>query len=276
MSSDTFVGLSSGQKPGLDQEDFRPYLDAVRTASERTRYVFYVLMIAVIFTVAQCRDMTGWSSKRAQLIHRAIYSCVHLHDRNFVDTPIYRSARLALGVSDQESLDRAKVYDLELAKSGLALDRVQLPILGITIDTNDFGVASALSFLILLLVFRANQENEAKCFEIARRRAGLSPSSQELLSLTPVIVQPSLGKFHVIFLAVILLTPAYLTVWRAGFDSDSIGIGVSMIGWRAWLFVYLEWFLAACVTFAAAQATLGLSRKLKALAGPPAEEKASG
>lgn len=172
----------------LTQQEFQPYLDAVIKSGERTRtvlYIFVLILVGVFFAGWNTRpgNITTWRFERmldvlvCQFDNYDAKICgdaAEYAERRHFPISRYRTA-----VKDSGSAWNAKqevVKELEkrtedLMRRELDVHVITLPILGITIDSNDTWIISNFVLLFLLVVLRASINRELDNLRRAARYA---------------------------------------------------------------------------------------------------------
>jgi hypothetical protein len=207
--------------------DFKPYLDAVTTASRRTRSIIYVLIAGLLFIITAFRSTSNpdWTDSRLAQLQLAS-ECINHSD--FSSPQCKQSIDYAEGFISQGGIDKnSGEFKSELGDQikefikqrtdGLTL---HLPFFGITIDANDLGMVGGLILAAIFYVLYASLGREIDNIERAKAKAarikggnsldGNYEDNLELILMSQVFSSPSKRKawfgqgIYVLFLAVTL------------------------------------------------------------------------
>jgi hypothetical protein len=198
--------------------DFKPYLDAVGLASQRTRFTVYVLIAALLILLTAYRNTSrpDWLDKRLTKMQTAAACLRH-------ESGDLRKARELAGCADP--LDYAQTFMFLSSKQEeksvyfggefqVELDEqiravisqrtealtLHLPFFGLAIDMNDLGMIVGLLIAAVLYVLYASLRSESDNVERARRKAerGTDETAKkdnlELLLMSQVLALPSEAK----------------------------------------------------------------------------------
>jgi hypothetical protein len=253
--------------------DFKPYLEAVNSASQRTRSIIYVLIAALLlmFTALRNTVYPDWTDARLSRLQLAL-GCVR--QGGSFDNPECKAAvdysvqYLFQGTFSNKSilmLAKSKLFEEELAgqidefiRQRTDADIVRLPFFGIAIDLNDLGNVGGLLLVSILYVLYASLSREIDNVERAKNKAltleGKTKKNEslELLLMAQVFASPSKSKLHVsrgIYVLFVLVPMLHLVIVL----TDSLSLNTASVlqgAVPALVETILEWvifsFVASC------------------------------
>jgi hypothetical protein len=251
--------ITSGVSTIAGDVDFKPYLDAVISASQRARSILYILVVTLIAVFAAWRNtaLPDWLDVRLQQLQTA-YSCLrdgnvdskcesaikYARDYVYAPSPISSDATpFSRTVKIQESSAIEEIREFRYAIDMLMKQRtenlsIRFPILGLAMDMNDLGLISGVALCTLLYIFRLTltreEDNLARAF--ARAEESRKKDNFELLLMAQLFSAPPKAKtgtnrsFHVFFIVPILL---YIcVVWSDLLVPKSWQAGSLLLGTR--------------------------------------------
>lgn len=252
--------------------DFKPYLDAVNMASQRSRYVVYVLVAAVLLISTAYRNTSfpDWTDSRLTRLQEAS-TCIEakLEDDECEKSIGYAKGFLFQGTSSIEAKISRQELTAELREQINAFIRqrtdelfLHLPFFGITIDMNDLGVAVGLLLASILYVLYASLKSEFDNVETARKKLNKMSKEQrsdnvDLLLMAQVLASPTDSKIgvrkgiYVLFIMAII--PLYFVV-KSDIQSLSTAAVLEGIGWAKTemyidiiAFLFVIFFVILCI-----------------------------
>jgi hypothetical protein len=262
------VITSDKEEPRTEKHlDFKLYLDAATQAVTRTRNSLYLLLtvVVVFLTVYINTTVLDWAGARFEKMQMA-YDCVL--EPQQAQTP---ECQEAMTYADLLHLrgEKGKLSTQEKFKEQLVallrrrgeLRTIQLPIFGSVLDVNDLGLASAILFVIFLIVLRSNFYRELDSLISAEKRAQLYQSEEngpalyeecyEMLRGIPVLSSPKRDNRGFRWSAMVIISLALvvhaLIVWN---DWQTKEIAFLLIGDRkSYIFYGIEWggFILLCL-----------------------------
>jgi hypothetical protein len=238
--------------------DFKLYLDAATQSVTRTRNSIYLLLTVFVAVLAVYVNTTvlDWSGKRVQRMRRA-YECVtkpNLPADQCKDAMRY-AGDLGLPTDQSVDTDLYKEYRNAMIRRRTDLRTIQLPLFGAVLDLNDLGLLSAILFVILLMILRANLYHELDSLESAREKveafksAGnddLYQESNEMLTRVQVLASPRKDNQGYRWSAMVVMTvPIFLHVMIVRRDWATLTTAYDLIGSKAakilWAIEVLGW-----------------------------------
>jgi hypothetical protein len=175
------------------------YIDAAKSASNRSRSVVLVLVTASIISFAAARNSRseGWMSQRLERAQTALLFCGNPKGSNQPDfdnkevLDQLKPQKPSLGPKDQMMVaERRKnlaksFYDLryrscndltdaakELEKAYIEnSDLIHVPFFGLSFDINDLGLLSSVTFVVVLIWLRLCLESELDSVRVTFQRA---------------------------------------------------------------------------------------------------------
>lgn len=259
----------------MEGKGFKPYLEAVETASQRTRSILYALMIAMIAIFAAYRNTAtpDWIDARLQQLQMA-YACLQngtITSEGCESAREYAGGFMYQSTNGRTVSDSVKEYskaDSFLRDRDISADRseagrelryqidmlikqrtenlsIKIPILGVVMDMNDLGWISGITLLVLLYIFYLGLSREADNLNRACRRAQqpVDKDHLELLLMVQVFSAPPKAKtgtnklFYVFFTIPFLLQ--FCISWTDMMDSVSRQVGKTLLG-TGWYWVQMS------------------------------------
>jgi hypothetical protein len=243
------------------EADFRPYLEAVIAASQRTRFTIYVLIAALLIIITTFRntDYPDWVNSRLMRLQIAD-AC--LQDNNQSDDcakAVDYAKEFMAGDSGAEEMrklyfDKGLGPGLDLQIEELIKQRTQaltihLPFFGLAIDINDLGLAGGLFLAPILFVLYASLGSEMDNVKRAERKArkikdeGMRDDNLELLLMAQLLASPSKGNTGVSKgIYVLLLLVAAFHLYVCFDDLRTLPIAINLEGWGvAIVETVIEW-----------------------------------
>jgi hypothetical protein len=256
--------------------DFKPYLEAMNTASSRTRSVIFVLIGALLVVIAAFRDTSypDWTDARLAQMQLAS-ACIKNHcleapdcknSLEYAESFVFQGdntedeSKLLL---DQEFSSELDDQIKEFIRQRTEAMTLHLPFFGVALDMNDLGLVGGLFLASILYVLYAclsrEIDNIERVLAKARRMKGKIKQdvdfrdNLELLLMTQVFASPSrvrVGVGRGIY-ALFLSVPA-LHFFIVYTDSKTFNIAATLEGlWTARFEMAFEWIAFALVAFCA-------------------------
>lgn len=267
--------------------DFKPYLEAVSMASQRTRFTVYVLIAALLLIITTFRS-TGfpdWTDSRLKQLQLAS-SCLRENSVNAECAEARKYAKefmfLESDGSEPASLDEEWQSEMKEQIDDFIKQRtdaltLHLPFFGLAIDMNDLGMIGGFLLASILYVLYASLSSETENIERAKGKAAKIRDKQtqqdylELLLMHQVLSSPSKAKIGIgKGLYVLFVLVAALHFWVCYDDRHSFDVAVILEGkTAAAIDTILEWTFFALVTFFCALCFLQqrkLNQSLRSLA----------
>jgi hypothetical protein len=188
---------------------FQPYLDAVTKSGDRTRNVWYILVLVLIAVFFGEWNTRGDSVSTTRFV-RMMDALVCVHDKSWrpqkggpscADGLEYAIARhhfpyaltMADGPSEETRTEIGKVLEKrveDLMRRELETHVITVPILGVSIDGNDFWLVSSFVMIFLLRVLRACLNRELDNLRRATMQA-TNLVKRELILMSQLFAVPS-------------------------------------------------------------------------------------
>jgi hypothetical protein len=250
-------------------EDFKPYLDAVSAASQRTRFTIYVLIAALLMMITTFRNTNypDWINSRLTQLQLAS-ACLQDNSSGADCVKAVGYAKdFMLGKSAGDEtrnlyFDRRFKTELDVQIRELIRQRtealtIHLPFFGLAIDINDLGLAGGLFLAPILFVLYASLSSEIDNMKRARRKAekikdvSMREDCLELLLMAQLLSSPSKGKAGVSKgIYILLFLVAALHCYVCLDDLTTTGIAATLEGGGVALTeTFVEWFAFALVLF---------------------------
>lgn len=246
--------------------DFQPYLQAVITASQRTRSLVYVLLIALIAIFAAYRNTAepDWIDARLRQLQLA-YDCLQRKDStgeckaalDYAKGFMYTNPNKMPVSSESQMYDDPSIYQpkptvppdqIEMMKElqhqieVLITQRtesleVRIPLLGLQMDMNDLGLISGITLFFLMYIFLLLLTREEENINQATDKAVQSKNKDNLrlLLMVQVFSSPSKSKTGVTSAVYLAFALPFLLHLRILFtdiaDPDSRATGIYLIGY---------------------------------------------
>ncbi|MDT7543346.1 MAG: hypothetical protein QOE33_3250 [Acidobacteriota bacterium] len=247
--------------------DFKPYLEAVSMASQRTRFTVYVLIAALLLIITTYRNTASpdWTNSRLTQFQLA-YACLQDSSASSecVEAIKYAKGFMLLHSDGPEPLSLDKEWQLELREqiNDLIKQRtdaltLHLPFFGLAIDMNDLGMMGGFLLASILYVLYASLSSETENIERAKGKAAkindknMREDYLELLLMHQVLSSPSKAKIGIgkgLYVLFILVAAVHL--WVCYDDRDSFHVAVTLEGKGAAVVdTILEWTFCALVIF---------------------------
>jgi len=261
------------RRPGTARatEEFELYLDAVTRSGERTRIIFYVILLVMFFVGCGIRDFAwpSWDEQRLRVMLEnygcvtgaapATGDCTHLL-ADYADQGLVFSAAPggdAAAATAQREL-ALKVYErriIELMKKDLRGYALEIPLFGVYLDGNDLWLVSGVLMALLLVILIAHIERELANYEKAAD-ACPNRSCRELLVMAQIFAMPGErpGRESLtvrIAFGVLYALPAVLNLYviKNDFTARNYAFNVRMIG-QGWVDVEYALRVASVVLVA--------------------------
>lgn len=156
----------------MDELDFlKQYTDAAKESTNRTRHILLVMIVAsiLLFAAVWNSRISGWGYSRLVIARAAQDILKHDQDQRDWKNEKYRPVDLLETLenkNDRDRYERAKKFlsmsrvTSEQAEPALfwaqqvraeQVGRIQVPVLGISIDVNDVGMLGGFSLTVLLI-----------------------------------------------------------------------------------------------------------------------------
>ena len=249
--------VTSSEKSG-----FAPFLEATRQASDRSRFMIYLILVAVVasFGVYRSGRAPGWNSKRITFYEK-VPGCYKPGWETSKDPDcafIYRY-RHELGIPLPEIYNKdtaealVKTYEKqreEAIKARQEALTISVPILGAKFDINDLGLVSGASLMALLFMLYASAQRESQNLRIAMDKARTS-TDLVLLESTQVFSSANHNNsLAEIVTAVLYALPVLILAVIDRYDSVR---RVNSIFLQGSLAFYMEYALKLLLTAATAR-----------------------
>jgi hypothetical protein len=234
-------------------DKFQPYLDSVIKSGERTRNVWYLLvlvLLATFFSEWNTRDQNSSTVRFMEMMNALV--CIS-------DTKhVLNSAAVAPPLSDLSCEDGLKYAQLrhhftkafalipsevQLTVKQILQKRVEdfmrreleahvitVPILGITIDGNDLWIISTIIMIFLLRVLLASLEREMDNIGRAAKQAS-DPTEKELIVMSQLFAS-RLNHYHP--LTILLFSPVFLNLYNLFVEYQGWETGALLRGGIDW------------------------------------------
>ncbi len=249
--------VTSSEKSG-----FAPFLEATRQASDRSRFMIYLILVAVVasFGVYRSGRAPGWNSKRIAFYSKVsgCYKPGWEHSQDPDCAYIYRY-RQELGVPLPKNFDKdtaeavAKTYEKqrdEAIKARQEALTISVPILGAKFDINDLGMVSGAALMALLFMLYASAQRESQNLRIAMDKAR---TSTDLVLLESTQVFSSANHNNALAEIVTAVLYALPVLILAVIDRYNFVRRVNSIFLQGSLAFYMEYALKLLLTAATAR-----------------------
>ncbi len=248
MSQEDLTRQNAVVKPA--DTEFKLYLDAVSSASQRTRSTIYVLVAIGVLTLTAYRNTSKPDWVDSRLAHLQLASaCVERGELFTLDCSVaidYSRSFLFSGRSHEFLLADGKEFKDELKQQIQAFIKIRtdalslrLPFFGVVIDMNDLGLITGVFLSFVLYVFQAGLHREVDNLNRSKKRAAEATTFQkrkerlELLLMTQVLASRkgiTIGV-HVLLIAVLLVHGA---VVRDDWLTSGTAIALQGPFWGTW------------------------------------------
>src|SRR3954466_7040549 len=176
--------MSEISSENQDTSSFKPYLDAVVNSGERTRRTSYTILFIIFFLVFAIRNpqYPAWydillsTMERYYTCHTSpqiiAADCQRLNNEYSNDMPLPSAIPADLNKSNLSSGEIEQIRRFHkrldaLIQANVSSFTASIPLIGITINSNDLWILSGLGLGILLLLLHINLQSDLANINIA-------------------------------------------------------------------------------------------------------------
>ena len=153
----------------LADYEFDEYIHSMRTSSDRTRWILYILIIsvAVLFAATWNIRETGWSGK-----HVDAWKTFKERERALTRDAQAKGKPTPVVLPRDPLLGEPQIHEEYMKEYVRRMLLVEIPLVGVAVDVNDIGTFGGLwlSALLLLLAMAVSREHENLCLALFKIR----------------------------------------------------------------------------------------------------------
>lgn len=170
---------SSASNP-ISKFDLKEFLDAGNDATNRTRYVYIVLLVATILIFIGLNNsyVNSWmvddlrqAYKPGDDYIKGVLQPTDQDEGYFRDSPVYDEHRERVQTAHPADLAKRDVQQALVRMHMESRLLLKIPILGLAIHVNDLGFLGGITLIVLLLLTRTSLSREIKNLGFSFKRA---------------------------------------------------------------------------------------------------------